>query len=505
MDRKSHPSIASFITVRLTKKKKTIVVLLISIFFILCLSLPYTKVHFTINNHDLHQYHHEAPVAAAPGATTTSTALSKQTETQETIEQAEVESEEERYLAYLPHSGLSNQRIELANSLLLAYMLNRTLIVPPAFLGTVFGWMPRGKLSRKLEWLTTPKNFNKLCQPPTAGRLASYVVKSQCEEYRHFGIINWSELHDFDPLIDAGIRIKFQTITSMTQIKESLNITHDDQIYLHNDVQLYDWRLYENKSEAKHLLENQLNYFDSFGGRRFYQVLLPRHFQQRTEKLLYLGGIFGSTRFTLISPEYKLMQQKIANVLHYRLDTPLGETVKAIVNYLGGKGTFMSLHFRTGDKPFKNEISTNLDKFMENMTNLVGGGGDYDSSSNHECLNIDNRMNNQQQLQEQSQLTTLGNRVKVYIATDHHAPRSESSEILPWFDEFPCTTTLDDLPDYLFAPLDNLRDIISPTKPLRKYLIPLVDAMVAAHGKIILTTPRSTFSKYIEELHHAWL
>lgn len=491
MDRKSHHSIASLITIRLTKNKKFFIFLIISLSFILCISLPYTKVNFTINNRSndyydesLHQFTHEEYDAN----TTT-----KQT----TIEIIE-EQEEEKYLAYLPHSGLSNQRIELANGLLLAYMLNRTLIIPPAFLGTVFGWMTRNRLSRKIEWLTTPKNFNKLCQHPTPGRLASYIQRSQCEEYRHFGIINWSELHDFNPLIDAGIKIKFQSITSMTQIKNVLNITHDDQIYLHKDVQLYDWRLYENKSEAKHLLDNRLNYFDSFGGRRYYQVLLPRHFEQKTEKLLYLGGIFGSTRFTLINPEYKLMQQKIANVLHYRLDTPLGETVKSIVNYLGGKGTFMSLHFRTGDKPFKKEISTNLEKFVKNMTELVGGTGNHDTS---ECLNIDTQMNNQHQLQ----LTTLGNRVKVYIATDHRDPRGESSEILPWFDEFPCTTTLNDLPDYLFAPLDDLRDIISPSKSLRKYLIPLVDAMVAAHGKRILTTPRSTFSKYIEELHHAWL
>ncbi|KAH0825962.1 hypothetical protein J3R83DRAFT_7557 [Lanmaoa asiatica] len=35
------------------------------------------------------------------------------------------------YLAYLPHSGLYNQRIALENALTLAQLLNRTLLVPP--------------------------------------------------------------------------------------------------------------------------------------------------------------------------------------------------------------------------------------------------------------------------------------------------------------------------------------------------------------------------------------
>lgn len=41
----------------------------------------------------------------------------------------------ELYLAYLPHSGFHNQRIALENALLLAQLLNRTLLVPDARLG----------------------------------------------------------------------------------------------------------------------------------------------------------------------------------------------------------------------------------------------------------------------------------------------------------------------------------------------------------------------------------
>jgi hypothetical protein len=425
--------------------------------------------------------------------------------------------QEERYLAYLPHSGLSNQRIELANALLLAQMLNRTLIIPPAFLGTVFGWMGREQLAERLDWLTTPKNFPKLCQRPTPGKLSSYIQRSRCAEYRHFGVLSWEELHDFSPLTN-DINIKFQSIVSMKQLKQDLQLK-DTDIYVHEDTQLYDWRLYQNQSEAMDLLKNRLNYFDSFAGRRYYKVLLPRHFQRRTEKLLYLGGIFGSTRFNLVNPKDIKMKEKIKSILHYRLDTPLGETVKSIVNYLGGKGSFMSVHFRTGDRPFRNEISSNLISFVQNMTELVSNERyqqQLEETANlvHHCLNVAPQNRDDAQRYQQLMDTKedeyrfssphLGKRVKVYIATDHRDPRGETSKLLPWFEEFPCTTVLDDLPDHLFSPLDNLRDIVVPSKSLRNFLIPIVDAMVAAHGKQILTTPRSTFSKYIEELHGAW-
>ncbi|KAF1807733.1 hypothetical protein V8B55DRAFT_1468336 [Mucor lusitanicus] len=490
----------SLLSMLSTKTRKSSILGLILVSLIICYTLPSTTLTTTTLIHHKNSIQHSIVSKAAEPPIIPP-------------------FEEEKYLAYLPHSGLSNQRIELANALLLSHMLNRTLIIPPAFLGSVFGWMNRAQLEERLEWLTTPKNFPKICQRPTPGKLPTYVQRSRCAEYRHFGALAWTDLHDFRPLQEAGIKIKFQYVISMKQIKEDLQL-NDTDIYLHQDAQLYDWRLYQNHSEAVQLLQNRLNYFDSFSGRRYYKVLLPRHFQRRTEKLLYLGGIFGSTRFNLIDPQDKQMQEKIRQVLHYRLDTPLGETVKAIVNHLGGKGSFTSVHFRTGDNPFKKEVSANLKAFVKNMTEIVSHETYVQHHEEnelvdlaHHCLNIasppsfndDNSNSGQGANAYQFSTQHLGKRVKVYIATDHRDPRGLTSSLMPWFDEFPCTTVLDDLPQHLFAPLDGLTDVVVPSKSLKSFLIPIVDAMVAAHGKQILTTPRSTFSKYIEELHRAWV
>lgn len=58
---------------------------------------------------------------------------------------------EERYLSYNPHSGFHNQRIALTNAILLANMLNRTLLVPPVRLGKAIGWKDKATLQGLLE------------------------------------------------------------------------------------------------------------------------------------------------------------------------------------------------------------------------------------------------------------------------------------------------------------------------------------------------------------------
>ncbi|KAI8369184.1 hypothetical protein EDC96DRAFT_504170 [Choanephora cucurbitarum] len=406
---------------------------------------------------------------------------------------------QEKYLAYLPHSGLSNQRIELANALLMAYMLDRTLLVPPAFLGTVFGWSPRESIEDQLDWLTTPKDFTELCQSPTPGRLWSYVQRTKCSENRQLGVMSWSELHDLDQL-GPDLRIRYQPVYTEKQMRQDLQL-EDKDIYQYQDDQLYDWRLFENETFASDLLQNGSNYFDSFGGRRYYKVLLPHHFHY-PHKLLFLGGVFGSTRLNLES--YHEIHTKIKQVLQYRLDTPLGETVKAIVDFLGGSGAFRSIHFRTGDKPFRKEIPVNLNKFIEEMTVLIQDESEDEVRENEKCLTKKNDAT--MDLHENTMIPMQPrNDAHVYVATDYRHPRQHKSELFPLFQAFPCTTTLDDIPPQLLSPLDTIRDLMEPSKPLKSYLIPLVDAMVAAHGKDVLTTPRSTFSQYIQELHQAWV
>ncbi|KAG1252327.1 hypothetical protein G6F68_011838 [Rhizopus microsporus] len=148
-------------------------------------------------------------------------------------------------------------------------MLTRTLIIPPAFLGNVFGWMPGEQLMDHISWLTTPNPFTKLCQKPTPSKLMTYIRQSRCDEYRHLGIMPWSELHDLSPLM-PDIKYKFQDIMSINTIQEDLDLS-DQDIYIYNDTQLYDWRLYESKKVASNMLKEHSIYVFSFGGLKYYK------------------------------------------------------------------------------------------------------------------------------------------------------------------------------------------------------------------------------------------
>ncbi|KAI8369478.1 uncharacterized protein BYT42DRAFT_595480 [Radiomyces spectabilis] len=377
--------------------------------------------------------------------------------------------------------------------------------------------MRKEQLFDHLGWLTTPKDFATICQKPTPGIIQSYLRRSKCEEYHHFGAMRWTDLHDFGPLL-PHIRIQFHDIVSLEHLQRQLKVS-DDDTYVHTDEQLYDWRLYDNVKEANNLLKENANYIDSFAGRRYYKVYTLKQWQKHDEKLLYLGGVFGSNRLSLTDPNHVALKTLIADTLKYRRDTPLGETVRNIVDYLGGVGTFMSVHFRTGDRPFRIRLHENLLTFIKGMANLTDVAL---PETDAELLNVE--LTNApatemplfdmetlpwsalcRRLKERDTLASLQSQAMMYIATDHMHPRAEDSQLRPWFKYFPCTITLGDLPDHLFTPLDKVRDLVDPEKGLRPFLIPLVDAMVAAHAKEIFTTPRSTFSRYIGELHNAWL
>ncbi|KAI7866624.1 hypothetical protein BDF14DRAFT_1727917 [Spinellus fusiger] len=395
--------------------------------------------------------------------------------------------------------------------------------------------MSRKDLADHLSWLTTPKDFQSICQPPTPGLWRSYVRRSRCEEYTHFGAMAWTDLHDFTSLA-PHVRIQHHTIVSLPALQRTLGLT-DKDTWVHSDRQLYDWRLYQDPKEAKAVMSNGSNYVDSFTGRHYYKVMDLDPWQQRPERLLQLGGVFGSTRLVLRHPEHLALQRTIALALHYRRDTPLGTTVQAIVDHLGGVGTFLSLHFRTGDAPFRSQLGGNLETMIRTMAAMTGAPVmlPADTAPKDKNTATDRSLSFWRLSAIQSQprfhltpprdltslpwadfcsgvpanrsiaMDSINARALVYIATDYENPRGNESRLLPWYDHFPCTVTLQDIPVSLLDGLDQVKDVVDPTKSLRSFLLPLVDAMVAAHAREILTTPRSTYSRYIASLNQAWV
>jgi hypothetical protein len=74
--------------------------------------------------------------------------------------------EGEKYMWYSPHSGFSNQARELMNALKIAFLLNRTLILPPVLehfeveLGSCLRPQHDQDELRRLVWVAISKRFN---------------------------------------------------------------------------------------------------------------------------------------------------------------------------------------------------------------------------------------------------------------------------------------------------------------------------------------------------------
>ncbi|KAF9970848.1 hypothetical protein BGZ73_006298 [Actinomortierella ambigua] len=71
-----------------------------------------------------------------------------------TKHQPQSHSPDAKYLTFLPHSGFHNQRSELENALVLARLLNRTLIMPKVYLGPPMPWLSFPLLHDRLLYQT---------------------------------------------------------------------------------------------------------------------------------------------------------------------------------------------------------------------------------------------------------------------------------------------------------------------------------------------------------------
>lgn len=130
----------------------------------------------------------------------------------------EADVEGMRYLAYSPHSGLHNQRIALENAIVLAQLLNRTLLLPPLRLG------------KPLRWANNEALQDRLTKP-------SYVPSSVCsrnrlgaEDYREctsrraeFSELSWDWLVDLNGRFEGtDLRLVNRQNLSMAWMTDSV-------------------------------------------------------------------------------------------------------------------------------------------------------------------------------------------------------------------------------------------------------------------------------------------
>ncbi|KAF9378986.1 hypothetical protein CPC16_011018 [Podila verticillata] len=419
----------------------------------------------------------------------------------------------ERYLAYLPHSGFHNQRITLENALLLAKYLNRTLLVPPVFLGPATEWRLFDILHRRIL-LQTKRGLDHCGKVPKGDPLPA-----ECLNYYSWTTVEWDFFYDMEKIAKEQ-PFKYRKDHSFAWMETHLGVDRTKDIYKINDGAHYDYQIYDDPNSVTPL------------SKRYLRRLNVQELEAIPQRVLHMGSLFATGRVLAELPESKIYQQFLRRTMI--LSTPiLQKTSNAIVGKLGGLGNFVGLHLRVGDGMFVEPAPENIENMFQSLVNITGikpipnykivpsssptetididsedeedAGPGSEESEDPEEEGVDPEEETSPRLdfdQCRARKDIGGKFTIIYIATDGVYPR-RNILFRKLFDHFPCIFTLDDFSEHLVE-LKQMKN--TDGVGLAKDLIPMVDAVVSAKGRYFMGTPKSTFSTYVQkQLHPAFV
>lgn len=402
-----------------------------------------------------------------------------------------------QYLAYLPHSGFHNQRIELENAIVLSIILNRTLVLPLVRLGAnPLPYKPFDELLEKYSRSDKSRLFH--CH--TEDTAANSTVK-ECRKFERYTHISWQDIVDVSLLKVLGLFFVERWNFRQTWLRDTLRLRPNDT-YWFKDSNAYEMQFYdETYDETRH---------EKYMRRVNISELRD---MTRTYPLLHLGTLFGSSRLRLSIRDHKLLQAKVRSAL--ALANPfLNRLSEQIVNKLGGHDTYYSIHLRVEDSMFAENAVGNAQVVLRTLLSRVHGLSDEVIASlrlttsniaplSQHLLTLPRfnktlRSANPQPCNikgaTSARLATLS--TTLFVATD--AKSHMHPALQPFLSLHPCLFFISDFPQARAE----LAQVVNPLddSPMERFLLPFLDSMVAAHSAAFIGTPESTFSKYIEDV-----
>ncbi|RGB37636.1 hypothetical protein C1646_780712 [Rhizophagus diaphanus] len=407
--------------------------------------------------------------------------------------------ENEKFLTYLPHSQFHNQLIELKNAIVLAYLTNRTLIIPPIVHFTrnfSIPYAPLNRLYDRLNYYENIKRIRSLCK-----------IKDSKEGYcsldyiKHdsFIIINWEEIFDLN-WIKNQIKIINRNDFSIEGLYKICNIPINNVKETINDN--FNELLLNNEnvfvlSQGK-TAKNRYYYrfFDTINNDNNYELInyessyLINDLKKRKEKLIHTDSLFGSFRIDFKNEN--IIKWKSEMDRNFLISHPiLLKVVNNIINELGGFGTFLGVHVRTGDSIFKENIKNTIDLIIKNINNISQIPSQISSQIPSQMIDIPKSKNHF------INYCKSRNKRIIFIATDSSNPFMELSKIFFTFD---CVFTLKDFVD-LIEPLRDIYYTFDKNIKMLDFFYPLIDLLIIANGMDVIGTPNSTFSEFAKFYH----
>ena len=443
----------------------------------------------------------------------------------------------EKFLSYLPHSGFHNQRIALENALVLARLLNRTLLVPPIRFGR------RAIPYRNFTVLqyALDKNYTAyLCQlsDNSANRNDTLAVQGALLDFSDpperctlqqkrkpitYAYLPWGWITDFDFI--RQLQPTIQILGGTHSWLSSRFDPHVDDVLVIPDTSKYQYRFVDR------ITLNTSSDPRTFTNGTYSEDITLTSLMGHPAKLIQFGSLFGSRRLRLSDPTHKAIRKQIRRYMN--LKHPLLQKSSAdIATKISGSGSgsdLLGAHLRCNDGYFLETatehsrmlwwklvhgilgLSIERTRQLELGRSIVGNSSwslpprQYISPSkspvhlpfdyNAPTVDGDLMKKCKGQLHTDPDLERLN--TPLFIATDSKDPHID--ERLSLFRRtFPCVFFLGDFPQEV-EPISGIRDPISGVE-IGNMLVPFLDGMVAARAGRVVGTPHSTFSWYVQDV-----
>jgi hypothetical protein len=403
----------------------------------------------------------------------------------------------ERYLAYLPHSGFHNQRIALENALVLARILNRTLLVPPAHLGTnFFSYHKFDELYRLL--VHSGKQGLLHCS-----KLPSRVFAPECWDYNDYTHVSWEWLVDLSSLAVEQPLFQHELFTYPW-----LENPPPDALTL-RDQTAYDFRFVD-YTPTPHARPHP----------RYHTAYPIATLAASDAQLIQLGTLFGSARLHLTQHEHRVARTAIRERMAFT-NPYLRRASLAAAHALGGPDAFLAAHVRLANGPF---LAVQAQTVRVAWYRLVACAINASNSAEVHALerrlvpanaglpppppplrDVDLDFVSSQPIVVQARACAGKRRhedralaplnVPLFVATD----MEDASALEPLRATFPCMVLLRDL---VVPEVRALGRLVSAEDGVRlgPFLVPLLEAAIAARAWVVVGTEGSTFSAYVEDL-----
>ncbi|KAF8160898.1 hypothetical protein B0H34DRAFT_698581 [Crassisporium funariophilum] len=396
--------------------------------------------------------------------------------------------EHAKYLSYLPHSGFHNQRIAFENALLLAYLLRRTLLVPPIRLGNKPIRYVDFEMLSQFHELSSKTGLSHCPKVP------AYTSRpAECLHYFDTTYIAWNWLVNLSA-VEAHQRLVHRPDMSGTWVKTTFGFGPSDTLTL-RDSSPYQFRFLDTVNDSS---PTSHRYMEDIYVAELAKVKVP---------LLQIGTLFGSSRLRLRNPVHLAYRSLIRQNMIFANDE-LMQAADSISRVL--KGNYIGVHLRSGDGKFKAKVDGTVKSIWWNLLFDVFGfsvGAICDQeialseTSSPSCLlgNLDGASPKEIVVSALSASAFRGKcrssrhrgqrfhqlNIPVYVSTDIQNPATHP--LLRLFRQtFPCIFFLEDFTSEL-AHLERLKSPYDDVH-LWPFLSPFVDALVVGKAMKVVGT-----------------